>query len=177
MTANLVSILIQMWLLFQETSNSFHYTSILYLNDYHRDFQGGRFIFIDENEVDNRTTYSSIEPKKGRITVFTSGTENQHHVEKVTQGSRWDIITWCSVHWMKEWIDSVDSTVNCFKCWITISVSDMRWQYHSRAIVNLPSPMIQLNRKKLTENKSHSRSGNIPVLTTLNAICFEDQKF
>lgn len=72
----------------KETYSSFHYTSLLYLNDYHRDFDGGRFIFIDENKIDNKTTHSSIEPKKGRVSVFTSGAENVHHIEKVTQGIR-----------------------------------------------------------------------------------------
>lgn len=62
----------------------------MYLNEFHRDFEGGRFIFIDENKVENRTTYSSIEPKKGRVSVFTSGAENVHHIEKVTQGIRYD---------------------------------------------------------------------------------------
>lgn len=72
----------------KETYSSFHYTSLLYLNEYQRDFQGGRFIFIDENKVDNVTTRSSIEPKKGRVSVFTSGAENLHHIEKVTSGTR-----------------------------------------------------------------------------------------
>lgn len=75
----------------QETYSSFHYTSLLYLNEYQRDFQGGRFIFVDEDKVENRTTLSTIEPKKGRISVFTSGAENLHHIEKVTQGTRFVI--------------------------------------------------------------------------------------
>lgn len=73
---------------FQETYSSFHYTSLLYLNDFHRDFKGGRFIFIDVDKAENRTTYSSIEPKKGRVSAFTSGAENVHHIEQVTQGTR-----------------------------------------------------------------------------------------
>jgi hypothetical protein len=44
----------------QETYESFHYTSLLYLTDYGRDFQGGRFIFIDKDNT-NRT----VEPRKG----------------------------------------------------------------------------------------------------------------
>jgi hypothetical protein len=45
---------------FQETYESFHYTSLLYLSDYGRDFQGGRFVFIDGDNT-NRT----VEPRKG----------------------------------------------------------------------------------------------------------------
>lgn len=75
----------------KETYSSFHYTSLLYLSDHQRDFQGGRFIFIDENKAENKTLYSSIEPKKGRVSVFTSGAENLHHIEKVTEGTRYAI--------------------------------------------------------------------------------------
>lgn len=52
------------------------------MNDYNVDFQGGRFIFIDEKV--NRT----VEPKKGRLSIFTSGAENPHYVERVTRGVR-----------------------------------------------------------------------------------------
>ncbi|XP_011311363.1 2-oxoglutarate and iron-dependent oxygenase domain-containing protein 3 [Fopius arisanus] len=62
----------------------FHYTSLLYLNDYERDFQGGRFIFIDKNNVN-----STVEPRKGRLLMFTSGSENLHAVERVTSGTRY----------------------------------------------------------------------------------------
>ena len=78
-----------MWLifcLFQETYKSFHYTSLLYLNDYKKDFQGGRFIFIN---ADNSTTV--VEPKKGRVSMFTSGEENPHYVEQVASGTRYAI--------------------------------------------------------------------------------------
>lgn len=75
----------------KDTYSSFHYTSLIYLSDHQRDFQGGRFIFIDENKTENKTLYSSIEPKRGRVSVFTSGAENLHHIEKVTEGTRYAI--------------------------------------------------------------------------------------
>lgn len=68
----------------QETYDSFHYTALLYLNDYGRDFEGGRFVFIDKNSVN-----TTIEPRKGRVSMFTSGSENRHLVEKVTSGTRY----------------------------------------------------------------------------------------
>ncbi|CAH0390548.1 unnamed protein product [Bemisia tabaci] len=68
----------------KETYKSFHYTSLLYLNNYGKDFTGGRFIF------DELANYSTIlEPKKARLSGFTSGWENPHHVERVTGGSRY----------------------------------------------------------------------------------------
>ncbi|XP_074648552.1 2-oxoglutarate and iron-dependent oxygenase domain-containing protein 3-like [Tubulanus polymorphus] len=69
----------------KETYGTFHYTSLLYLTDYDKDFTGGRFIFVDKSK--NIT----IEPKKGRISFFTSGSENLHHVEKLESGTRYAI--------------------------------------------------------------------------------------
>lgn len=51
-----------------ETYPSFHYTALVYLSDYGKDFTGGRFIFIDNN-----STRVSVEPKLGRVLIFTSG--------------------------------------------------------------------------------------------------------
>ncbi|CAJ1081147.1 urotensin-2 receptor 2 [Xyrichtys novacula] len=67
------------------TYGSFDYTSLLYLSDYGSDFTGGRFVFMDQNE--NRT----VEPRAGRVSFFTSGSENLHRVEKVTWGTRYAI--------------------------------------------------------------------------------------
>jgi len=69
----------------KETYPSFHYTSLLYLADYKEDFEGGRFVFIDESHRANRT----VEPKEGRVSAFTSGVENKHYVEPVTGGTRY----------------------------------------------------------------------------------------
>ncbi|EZA60542.1 hypothetical protein DMN91_009584 [Ooceraea biroi] len=68
----------------KETYESFHYTTLLYLNDYDKDFEGGRFIFINKNNVN-----TTLEPRKGRVSIFTSGSENLHLVEKVTSGTRY----------------------------------------------------------------------------------------
>lgn len=57
----------------------------MYLNDYNIDFEGGKFVFIDGK------VNSTIEPRKGRVSMFTSGAENEHFVEKVTKGTRYAI--------------------------------------------------------------------------------------
>lgn len=67
------------------TYGSFHYTSLVYLSTYKKDFTGGRFMFVDGNT--NRT----VEPKVGRVSIFTSGSENPHFVEKVETGVRYAI--------------------------------------------------------------------------------------
>ncbi|XP_067164611.1 2-oxoglutarate and iron-dependent oxygenase domain-containing protein 3 isoform X2 [Apteryx mantelli] len=67
------------------TYGSFDYTSLLYLSDYSEDFGGGRFVFMDAGS--NKT----IEPRAGRVSFFTSGSENLHRVEKVRWGTRYAI--------------------------------------------------------------------------------------
>ncbi|NXD41869.1 OGFD3 protein, partial [Copsychus sechellarum] len=67
------------------TYGSFDYTSLLYLSDYSKDFGGGRFVFMDADS--NRT----VEPRAGRVSFFTSGSENVHRVEKVQWGTRFAI--------------------------------------------------------------------------------------
>ncbi|XP_063829795.1 2-oxoglutarate and iron-dependent oxygenase domain-containing protein 3-like [Ostrinia nubilalis] len=67
----------------KETYKSFHYTTLLYLTDYGIDFKGGRFVFIDDKYN------STVEPRKARVSMFTSGRENLHYVEKVSAGVRY----------------------------------------------------------------------------------------
>ena len=71
----------------KQTYKSFHYTSLLYLSTFGHDFSGGRFIFVDK--AMNKSI--AIEPKIGRLSAFTSGSENEHFVEKVSQGIRYAI--------------------------------------------------------------------------------------
>lgn len=65
------------------TYDSFFYTTLLYLTDFDQDFKGGRFVFMDK-----KANYT-VEPRKGRVLMFTSGSENEHFVEKVTEGKRY----------------------------------------------------------------------------------------
>ncbi|XP_072392857.1 2-oxoglutarate and iron-dependent oxygenase domain-containing protein 3-like [Diabrotica undecimpunctata] len=73
----------------KRTYESFHYTSLLYLNDYEKDFKGGRFIFQDN--IAKPTKNVTVEPRKGRVSMFTSGSENPHFVERVQEGMRFAI--------------------------------------------------------------------------------------
>lgn len=75
--------------LFQETYESFHYTSLVYLNDYGKDFKGGRFYFMQDLKSSTKNT--TVEPRAGRILMFTSGSENPHAVERVLEGTRFAI--------------------------------------------------------------------------------------
>ena len=62
---------------------SFDYTALIYLATYSKEFDGGQFVFDDA--IQNIT----IEPKKGRVSFFTSGSENPHHVERILSGTRY----------------------------------------------------------------------------------------
>lgn len=64
---------------------TFAYTTLLYLNEQGRDFQGGNFAFLDENSNRNFT----VRPRPGRALMFTSGSENMHEVRRVTGGVRY----------------------------------------------------------------------------------------
>jgi hypothetical protein len=67
------------------TYGSFFYTSLLYLSDSAKDFSGGRFVFV------NKDVNTTVEPRLGRLSFFTSGSENEHFVEKVEGGTRFAI--------------------------------------------------------------------------------------
>jgi len=74
------------------TYGSFHYTALVYLSTKGVDFDGGDFVFLDGTEVTagaavNRT----VEPRVARVSSFTSGNENLHHVSKVTRGVRYAV--------------------------------------------------------------------------------------
>ncbi|GAB1597787.1 2-oxoglutarate and iron-dependent oxygenase domain-containing protein 3-like [Argonauta hians] len=69
----------------KKTYGTFHYTSLLYLNTYAEDFTGGRFFYVDKDRN------STVEPKLGRVSFFSSGSENPHFVEKVLSGERYAI--------------------------------------------------------------------------------------
>lgn len=58
------------------------YTGIVQLNTYVKEFFGGRFNF---RNVGNRTILS-IQPKKGRVLVYTTGNENEYYIERMQSG-------------------------------------------------------------------------------------------
>jgi len=58
---------------------------LVYLSNYNQDFEGGEFVFCDEDG----NTHLILEPVRGRVNAFTSGSENVHYVDKVTKGERY----------------------------------------------------------------------------------------
>merc|ERR1712048_1370850 len=80
-----------------EQYGTFAVTSILYLNSHGTDYEGGGFRFADNMAAAKEAlgapqsanaSWSVVEPAIGRAVAFTSGTENVHHVEPVTRGTR-----------------------------------------------------------------------------------------
>ncbi|KAJ3327140.1 2-oxoglutarate and iron-dependent oxygenase domain-containing protein 3 [Blyttiomyces sp. JEL0837] len=96
----------------REQYGSFCYTGLLYLSNSGKEFKGGDFVWRDlpsgskrdhdddededdENEDDHehpssksKTLQHRLSPRAGRLSLFTSGDENLHHVAKVTKGVR-----------------------------------------------------------------------------------------
>ncbi|TPX42900.1 hypothetical protein SeMB42_g04948 [Synchytrium endobioticum] len=70
----------------REQYGTFAFTGLLYLSTQQRDFSGGEFVFLSEN---GRHDEVKIQPKAGRLSLFTSGSENRHRVEKVVKGRRY----------------------------------------------------------------------------------------
>ena len=69
----------------KETYEAFEYTSLVYLSEFEKDFKGGRFIY-EKNGIESGLR---IRPQRGLLSIFTSGKENPHRVEKVTEGVRY----------------------------------------------------------------------------------------
>jgi len=74
------------------TYGSFHYTALVYLTTKGVDFDGGDFVFLDGREGGGTSEVNrTVEPRTARVSSFTSGHENLHHVEKVTRGVRYAV--------------------------------------------------------------------------------------
>ena len=71
--------------------STFHFSAVLWLNTYATDFEGGRIVFFDGGSSDGTKPRLRVQPKAGRLALFTSGWENAHRVEPVTAGDRWSI--------------------------------------------------------------------------------------
>ena len=103
----------------EATHAGYHFSCVLYLSTQGEDFEGGNFIFNDpdpnykkksssiddedEEDYDEPDTYLSLEeairregrkfipfqPTRGAAVIFSSGWENMHEVERITQGTRY----------------------------------------------------------------------------------------
>ena len=77
-----------------EQYGSFVFTALLYLADAGHDFDGGHFHFLPpesahDGEVSpDSTPVATVDPRRGRLVLFTSGSEHPHRVSRVTAGTR-----------------------------------------------------------------------------------------
>lgn len=84
----------------------YHYSGLLYMSTYDKDFKGGRFKFLNYNTPlptytgddlvysDEEFLETIVEPRAGRMVIFTAGPENPHYVERVTAGERYVLSFW-----------------------------------------------------------------------------------
>ena len=82
------------WHVHTDMNNTAHYqySGLMYLSTYEEDFTGGRLVFVDED--DEITPTHIVEPRAGRIAIFSSGQENPHYVERLESGQRFVLAFW-----------------------------------------------------------------------------------
>ena len=82
------------WHVHTDMNNTDHYqySGLMYLSTYEEDFTGGRLVFVDAD--DEMTATHIVEPRAGRIALFSSGQENPHYVERLTGGQRFVLAFW-----------------------------------------------------------------------------------
>ena len=103
----------------EATHAGYHYSCVLYLSTHGKEFEGGDFVFNDpdpnfekksssvdddeDDDYDEPETYLSLEdeirragrrftpfhPTRGAAVIFSSGWENMHEVERITEGTRY----------------------------------------------------------------------------------------
>lgn len=73
----------------KEIDKSIHYTLVIFLNSYKKDYSGGKFTFVDSENGKKKSVI--VEGKAGRTVGYTAGNENQHFLEKVTTGEHYFI--------------------------------------------------------------------------------------
>ncbi|KAL3661002.1 hypothetical protein V7S43_014018 [Phytophthora oleae] len=90
----------------KENTKHYDYSGLLYLADFGEDFTGGLFSFIDEN------TETVVEPARGRLMMFTAGSENLHAVRKVETGTRYVLSLWFSCDERKQFHNFLDGEMH-----------------------------------------------------------------
>ncbi|KAF1794166.1 Prolyl 4-hydroxylase, alpha subunit [Phytophthora cactorum] len=90
----------------KENTKHYDYSGLLYLADYAEEFTGGLFSFIDENSE------TVIEPARGRLMMFTAGSENLHVVRKVETGTRYVLSLWFSCNERKQFHNFLDGNMH-----------------------------------------------------------------
>mmetsp|Transcript_2600 Transcript_2600/g.4008 ORF Transcript_2600/g.4008 Transcript_2600/m.4008 type:complete len:230 (+) Transcript_2600:316-1005(+) len=87
-----------------DKDNTPHYdmSGLVYLTTHGEDFQGGEFVFLDEDKP------TTVRPRRGRFITFSSGPENPHRFTQVTSGTRYCFSMWFSCdkrHQFKTFLD------------------------------------------------------------------------
>jgi hypothetical protein len=71
-----------------QASDHFDWSVVLYFSTFGVDFSGGYFEFHDKSRI------SFVEPERGMMVSFSSGTEHMHRISDVESGMRLSIVVW-----------------------------------------------------------------------------------
>ena len=92
----------------------YQYSGLLYMSSYGSDFTGGRLTFYNTDKYDQLEAEGKVggqydearelimEPRRGRVVIFSSGHENIHRVEPVETGQRFVLSFWFTCNSQKQ---------------------------------------------------------------------------
>lgn len=78
----------------KDNTDHYDYSGLLYLSEFGEDFTGGLLSFFGQQRGDRGPTELEVEPRPGRLVIFSSGAENPHRVGKVESGMRHTLSFW-----------------------------------------------------------------------------------
>ena len=101
-------------------TDHYHYSVLLYLSHFGEDFTGGRLRFYSREprpggggpEGGGSSGDVIIEPRVGRLVMFTSGAENWHRVEPVRAGERFVLSVWLTCDAERAFAPRVDGSAH-----------------------------------------------------------------
>lgn len=149
----------------------YHFSGLLYMSDYQKDFTGGlipnyliilitlgRILFYPPS-VDPFTPFDEadplseqiIEPRAGRIVMFSSGHENPHRVERLLSGQRFVLAFWFTCDLDREFEIFLDGNAHIEFSRSVKSRLEQQQQKHSQSENNSKNKR-RGGRRKSTEN-------------------------
>jgi len=100
------------WHVHVDRDNTAHYeySGLLYLSTFGVDFDGGVFEFVEDRA--NDAAVLRVEPRRGRLVLFASTSENAHRVRRVVAGVRHALSFWFTCDPLKEFPDFLDGKMH-----------------------------------------------------------------
>ena len=149
----------------------YHYSGLLYMSTKNDDFTGGDFIFYNPDSFQSHpasqkdidmamqgvrfydTEDTRVEPKAGRVVIFSSGHENPHKVERVLSGQRLVLAFWFTCDESRAFQIFLDGAAH------TAFSEDFAENMKNKAGKGAPMKRPETNASKRRRKKRKSQSG------------------